>query len=214
MHNEEAPYLGVTNGTTSRTLIFNNIIYADSRSASRPLISVGQLKACQDLMHARRLWANSINLWVLTAMSQSKLIMLRWMFLRGRVRTHSPPSTFLQRIVEMIMQLMLICRWILLKIQKTSNNSHECDEWGGQVHRRKWLEAEKKEINNLTTKRFKTHKVGAIEPIDLPERDRLKSRARSEGHQYIEVFAKVVWKIKPDKFKCRIAACGNQTQNI
>ena len=58
------------------------------------------------------------------------------------------------------------------------------------------------------------HKVGALEPINATERDKLKSRATIDGYQYIELPAKVVWTIKPDKFKCRIVACGNQTQDI
>ena len=40
-------YLGVANGTQSRALLYNNITYAPS--ASRPLISIGQLKAMLDL---------------------------------------------------------------------------------------------------------------------------------------------------------------------
>ena len=80
--------------------------------------------------------------------------------------------------------------------------------------REQWLEAGRKEINNLTSKRSEVHKVGALEPINPTERDRLKSRATIDGYQYIELPAKVVWTIKPDKFKCRIVACGNQTQDI
>ena len=80
--------------------------------------------------------------------------------------------------------------------------------------REQWLEAGRKEINNLTSKRSEVHKVGALEPINPTERDRLKSRATIDGYQYIELPAKVVWTIKPDKFKCRIVACGNQTQDV
>ena len=80
--------------------------------------------------------------------------------------------------------------------------------------REQWLEAGRKEIDNLTSKRSEVHKVGALEPINPTERDRLKSRATLDGYQYIELPAKVVWTIKPDKFKCRIVACGNQTQDI
>ena len=79
--------------------------------------------------------------------------------------------------------------------------------------REHWLEAGRKEIDNLTSKRSEVHKVGALEPINPTERDRLKSRATIDGYQYIELPAKVVWTIKPDKFKCRIVACGNQTQD-
>ena len=77
-----------------------------------------------------------------------------------------------------------------------------------------WLEAGRKEISNLTSKRSDEHKVGALEPINPSEKDKLKSRATIDGYQYIELPAKVVWTIKPDKFKCRIVACGNQTQDI
>ena len=80
--------------------------------------------------------------------------------------------------------------------------------------REQWLEAGRKEISNLTSKRSEVDKVGALEPINPTERDRLKSRATIDGYQYIELPAKVVWTIKPDKFKCRIVACGNQTQDI
>ena len=80
--------------------------------------------------------------------------------------------------------------------------------------REQWLEAGRKEIDNLTSKRSEVHKVGALEPINATERDKLKSRATIDGYQYIELPAKVVWTIKPDKFKCRIVACGNQTQDI
>ena len=82
------------------------------------------------------------------------------------------------------------------------------------AQREQWLEAGRKEISNLTSKRSDEHKVGALEPINPSERDKLKSRATIDGYQYIELPAKVVWTIKPDKFKCRIAACGNQTQDI
>ena len=80
--------------------------------------------------------------------------------------------------------------------------------------REQWLEAGRKEISNLTSKRSEVHKVGALEPINPSEKDQLKSRATIDGHQYIELPAKVVWTIKPDKFKRRIVACGNQTQDI
>ena len=81
-------------------------------------------------------------------------------------------------------------------------------------HREQWLEAGRKEINNLTSKRSEEHKVGALEPINPSERDKLKSRATTiDGYQYIKLPANVVWTIKPDKFKCKIVACGNQTQD-
>ena len=80
--------------------------------------------------------------------------------------------------------------------------------------REQWLEAGRKEISNLTSKRSEVHKVGALEPINPAEKDKLKSRATIDGYQYIELPAKAVWTIRPDKFKCRIVACGNQTQDI
>ena len=80
--------------------------------------------------------------------------------------------------------------------------------------REQWLEAGRQEISNLTSKRSNDHKIGALEPINPPERDRLRSRATIDGYQYIEIPAKVVWTIKPDKYKRRIVACGNQTQDI
>ena len=42
----------------------------------------------------------------------------------------------------------------------------------------------------------------------------MRSRATIDGYQYKELPAKVVWTIKPDKYKCRIVARGNQTQDI
>ena len=46
-------YLGVANGTKSEALLYNNIMYA--LSASRPLVSVGKLKAMLDL---RFVWSD------------------------------------------------------------------------------------------------------------------------------------------------------------
>ena len=51
----------------------------------------------------------------------------------------------------------------------------------------------------MTSKRSDEHKVGALEPINPPERDKLRSKATIDGYQYIELPAKVVWTIKPDK---------------
>ena len=56
--------------------------------------------------------------------------------------------------------------------------------------REQWLEAGRKEIDNLTSKRSEVHKVGALEPINATERDKLKSRATIDGYQYIELPAK------------------------
>ena len=82
------------------------------------------------------------------------------------------------------------------------------------AQREQWLEAGRKEISNLTSKRSDEHKIGALEPIHPSEKDRIRSRATIDGCQYVELPAKVVWTVKPDKFKCRVVACGNQTQNI
>ena len=49
----ERIHLGVANGTRSRALLWNNIMY--SPATARPLISVGQLKAMLDL---RLVWAD------------------------------------------------------------------------------------------------------------------------------------------------------------
>ena len=38
------------------------------------------------------------------------------------------------------------------------------------VQREQWLEAGRKEISNLTSKRAEEHKVGALEPINPSER--------------------------------------------
>ena len=69
--------------------------------------------------------------------------------------------------------------------------------------REKWLEASRKEISNLTSKKSSEHKVGKLEP-NPPERDRLRSRATIDGYQYIELPAKVVWTIKPFKFNAEL----------
>ena len=61
-------------------------------------------------------------------------------------------------------------------------------------------------VGNLTNPRSTEHKTGAPSTLN--------SEARSKGYQYIELPAKVVWTVKPDKFKCRIVACGNQTQDV
>ena len=84
--------------------------------------------------------------------------------------------------------------------QATTHINVPAREYPGQranKERSGWRQ-EKKEISNLTTKRSDVPKVGALEPIDPPERDRLRSRATIDGYQYIELPAKVVWTIKPD----------------
>ena len=47
--------------------------------------------------------------------------------------------------------------------------------------------------------------------MNLTQRDKLKRRARSTGQKYIELPANAVFTIKPDKFKVRVVACGNKT---
>ena len=77
-------------------------------------------------------------------------------------------------------------------------------------HRRregqKWLAAGKKEIDNLTLPK-------AITALSPQEKTALKEKAQLEGEDYIELPAKVVFTIKPEKYKVRIVACGNQTKD-
>ena len=72
--------------------------------------------------------------------------------------------------------------------------------------REKWLTASRKEIDNLTLPK-------AITAISPQEKSMLKDMARLKGEDYIELPAKVVFTIKPEKYKVRIVACGNQTQD-
>ena len=72
--------------------------------------------------------------------------------------------------------------------------------------REKWLAAGKKEIDNLTLPK-------AITALSPQEKTALKEKAQLEGEDYIELPAKVVFTIKPDKYKIRIVACGNQTKD-
>ena len=62
--------------------------------------------------------------------------------------------------------------------------------------RLKWMEAGRKELDNLTN-------TGTIEQI--------KVEARKKSLMYVELPAKGVFTIRPDKFKARIVACGNKT---
>ena len=80
--------------------------------------------------------------------------------------------------------------------------------------RKKWLSSAETEVGNLTNPRSTEHKTGALSTLNPEQKEKLKSEARSKGYQYIELPAKVVWTVKPDKFKCRIVACGNQTQDV
>ena len=70
--------------------------------------------------------------------------------------------------------------------------------------RRKWIGAGKTELDNLTD-------TGTITRLSPEERDEIKRKARSTGQKYIEPPAKAVFTIKPSKFKIRIVACGNKT---
>ena len=72
--------------------------------------------------------------------------------------------------------------------------------------REKWLAAGKKEIDNLTLPK-------AIAALSPQEKTALKEKAQLEGEDYIELPAKVVFAIKPEKYKIRIVACGNQTKD-
>ena len=69
-----------------------------------------------------------------------------------------------------------------------------------------WLAAGKKEIDNLTLSK-------AITALSPQEKTALKGKAQLEGADYIELPAKVVFTIKPEKYKVRIVACGNQTRD-
>ena len=64
----------------------------------------------------------------------------------------------------------------------------------------------KKEIDNLTIPK-------AITALSPQERTALKEKAQLEGEDFIELPAKVVFTIKPEKYKIRIVACGNQTKD-
>ena len=70
--------------------------------------------------------------------------------------------------------------------------------------RRKWIGAGKTELDNLTN----TSTITSLAP---EQRDELRRMARSTGQKYIELPAKAVFTIKPSKFKIRIVACGNKT---
>ena len=82
----------------------------------------------------------------------------------------------------------------------------------GKTHR-KWLSTGENEISNLTSPRSGDHKTGALSTIALEKENDLKNNARAKGRQHMELPAKVVWTMKTDFFKCRIVACGNQTQD-
>ena len=70
--------------------------------------------------------------------------------------------------------------------------------------RQKWLEAGRKEIDILTLPK-------AIAALSPQEKVELKDLAKLKGESYIKLSAKVVFTIKPEKYKVRIVACGDQT---
>ena len=67
-----------------------------------------------------------------------------------------------------------------------------------------WIGAGKTELDNLTD----TNTIPRLSP---EQRDEIKRMARTKGQKYIELPAKAVFTIKPSKFKLRIVACGNKT---
>ena len=71
----------------------------------------------------------------------------------------------------------------------------------------KWMAAGRKEIDNLQG-------TGTVEGISPERKEQLKSKAKSQGRKYIELPSKVVFTIKPDKYKVRVVACGNKTSKI
>ena len=66
------------------------------------------------------------------------------------------------------------------------------------------MEAGRKELDNLTN-------TGTVEPISPERKEQIKVEARKKGLKYVELPAKGVFTIKPDKFKVRIVVCGNKT---
>ena len=69
--------------------------------------------------------------------------------------------------------------------------------------RLKWMEAGRKELDNLTN-------TGTVEPISSERKDQIKVEARKKGLKYVELSAKRVFTMKTDKFKVRIVACSNK----
>ena len=53
----------------------------------------------------------------------------------------------------------------------------------------------------------------AITALSPQEKTALKEKAQLEGEDYTELPAKVVFTAKPDKYKVRIVACGDQTRD-
>ena len=73
------------------------------------------------------------------------------------------------------------------------------------LERKKWIDAGRKELDNLTGTKTTTN-------ISPQQREELKRKARATGQKYIELPAKAVFTIKPDKFKVRVVACGKKTE--
>ena len=71
----------------------------------------------------------------------------------------------------------------------------------------KWMAAGRKEIDNLQG-------TGTVEGISPERKEQVKLKAKSQGRKYIELPSKVVFTIKPDKYKVRVVACGNKTSEI
>ena len=72
----------------------------------------------------------------------------------------------------------------------------------------KWMEAGRKELDNLTN-------TVTVEPISPERKEQIKVEARKKGLKYVELPAKGVFTVKPDKFKVRTVACGNKmAENI
>ena len=70
----------------------------------------------------------------------------------------------------------------------------------------KWLKAGRTELDNLTNTK-------TVSPISPEKRNELKAQARAEAKRYVELPGKVVFSIKPEKYKVRIVACGNKTSD-
>ena len=71
----------------------------------------------------------------------------------------------------------------------------------------KWMAAGRKELDNFSN-------TGTIEAISPEKKEQMKRDARARGEKYIELLAKGVFSIKPDKYKVRIVACGNKTSEV
>ena len=73
--------------------------------------------------------------------------------------------------------------------------------------RLKWIGASRKELDNLTG-------TGTTTNLSPEEKEELKRTAKSNGLKYIDLPAKVVFTIKLDKYKVRVVAYGNKTDEI